>query len=454
MRHRSILPLLILLTAAGCREDDVLGGTGGSRAYVVSDPPGAQIIVDERATGRVTPDTVRGLGGRHDITARLDTFDTSYGFNARFLFPGNDTTIDVFGPLLFRCFDVLCYRTSYFYYAANAVRFASNPVGALFQEDATGGRGLIWPVAGNGYVSGAIPVFAGLMLNDTVALGAYDTQYLAGRPAPEVTQSADSVAIRQTTWVLPPSALLQFVTARGIEVRQHIVATQRVQDALVLRLVFRNISADPLYQQVDNVMPDAGAIITNAYIGFLLDPDIGFPSDDIISYDPDLDMVFAYDADFFEENFAGGYHLKPGMVGLRVLEAPAGTNVVLNGWASQKSYSNDWKAGTPSEPIGWLLLSGTAAFTPDHNGSKIGHLPPQSGDMRVTVSAGPLTLAPGDSASITVAVLLAEPVEGTFESGEVQDPGSPLDTGRPLYDIAALLRERAAAAEALRASVR
>jgi hypothetical protein len=455
MQVRPILPLLLILLAGACREgDDLVGGTGGSRAFVVSDPPGASIIVDERSTGRVTPDTVRGLADRHDITARLDTFDASYGFNARFIFPGTDTTITIFGPLLFRCFDPLCYRNAFRYYAANDVRFASNPVGAQFLEDATGGAGLLWPlVTNNGYVSGAMPVFAGMMLGDTVSLGAYDTWYLAGRPVPEVSQTADSVAIRQATWVLPPSSLLPFVTARGLEIRQHIVSTARVEDAVVVRLLFRNISADSLYQTVDPEMPAAGAIITDTYIGFLLDPDIGVTTDDLISYDPALDMVFAYDA-HFDEDFAGGYGRKPGMVGLRVLEAPTGADVILNGWSSQKSYSNDWKAGTSTEAFGWRMLSGTSPFEPDHNGTQIGHLPPETGDMRMTVSAGPLTLAPGDSAALTVAIVLAEPVAGSFASGTQTEPGSPFDTSRPLYAVAGNLRERARAAEGLRASVR
>jgi hypothetical protein len=456
MSQRSVILLLTVLLVAACREDDgLIGETGGSRAFVVSDPPGARILVDERETSRVTPDTIRGLSGQHNITARFDSANATYGFNARVIFPGTDTTLDIMGPLLFRCFETLCYQNVFEHHAANRVRFANNPVGVQFLEDGTGGQGLLWPsVSNNGYVSGAMPIFAGMMLGDTVSLGAYDTPYMAGRPAPTVTQTEDSVAVRQTAWVLPPASLLQFVTARGVAIDQHVVSTRRVEDAVAVRLVFRNITAEPLYQAVDPAMPEGGATIANAFIGFLLDPDIGNPQDDAISYDPELDLVFAYDAHFAESNYGSGYNLKPGLVGLRVLERPEGANigVALNGWARSKDYSADWKAGTITEGAGWLMLSGTRSYQPDHPSRWIGHLPPETGDMRLTVTAGPVTLAPGDSAAITVAIVLAEPAAETFNSGNLQDPGNPTDPSRQLLRIAAGLLERARAADALLAS--
>jgi hypothetical protein len=454
-RNLTVLLAMVLLITA-CREDDgLVGGTGGSRAFVVSDPQGARILVDERETSRLTPDTIRGLSGQRTITTRFDTADATYGYSARVIFSGNDTTVDIAGPLLFRCQETLCYQNAFVHHAANRVRFANNPVGVQFLEDGTGGQGLLWPsVSNNGYVSGAMPIFAGMMLGDTVSLGAYDTGYLAGRPAPTVTQSADSVAVRQTTWVLPPPELLQFVTARGVAIDQHIVSTQRTDDVVAIRLVFRNITAEPLYQLVDPAMPQPGATITNAFVGFLLDPDIGNAADDAISYAPELDMAFAYDAHFSESDYGSGFNLKPALVGLRVLERPEGTNVgvALNGWARSKDYSADWRAGTITEGAGWLMLSGTRSYQPDDPSRWIGHLPPETGDMRLTVTAGPVTLAPGDSAAITVAIVLAEPAPETFTSGNLQDPGNPTDPSRQLLRIAAGLLERARAADALLAS--
>lgn len=458
MSYRSLTFLCVVLLVAGCREDDdLVGETGGSRAFVVSDPQGARILVDERETSRFTPDTIRGLSGQRTITTRFDTANATYGYSALVTFTGNDTTVDIAGPLLYRCDQTLCYQNAFLHHAANRVRFANNPVGVQFLEDGTGGQGLLWPsVSNNGYVSGAMPLFAGMMLGDTVSLGAYDTPYLAGRPAPTVTQSGDSVAIRQTTWVLPPPPLLQFVTVRGLAIDQHVIATQRTDDVVAIRLVFRNITGEPLYQLVDPhpMIPASGVTISNAFIGFLLDPDIGDAQDDWISYDPELDLVFAYDGRFSETNFGSGFNLKPGLVGLRVLERPEGSNVrvALNGYARSTDYSADWKAGTITEGAGWLILSGTRSYQPDDPSRWIGHLPPETGDMRLTVTAGPLDLAPGDSAAITIAIVMAEPAQDTFTSGNLQDPGNPTDPSRQLLRIAANLLERARAADALLAS--
>jgi hypothetical protein len=69
--------------------------------------------------------------------------------------------------------------------------------------------------------------------------------------------------------------------------------------------------------------------------------------------------------------------------------------------------------------------------------------------MRVSVTAGPLTLAPGEQAEIVLAVAFARPASGTYQSGTLVAPGDPFDTNRALYSIAALLRERMVAAQAL-----
>jgi hypothetical protein len=76
-------------------------------------------------------------------------------------------------------------------------------------------------------------------------------------------------------------------------------------------------------------------------------------------------------------------------------------------------------------------------------------MPPTTGDVRMSVTAGPLTLAPGDEARIVIAVAIAPPVGGTFTSGVVMQPGDPFDTSRPLYLTAADLRAKINAAAAV-----
>jgi hypothetical protein len=76
-------------------------------------------------------------------------------------------------------------------------------------------------------------------------------------------------------------------------------------------------------------------------------------------------------------------------------------------------------------------------------------MPLGPGDVRLSVSAGPLRLAPGDSAAITVAIILAEPVPDSFTPGTQVEPGDPADRTRVLYGVAANLLQKAASVTAL-----
>jgi hypothetical protein len=291
--------------------------------------------------------------------------------------------------------------------------------------------------------------FAGVLGNDTVAIGVYDQGYLAGRPAPTLEQTEERIDLSQTTWIVPPPGSVQRPTVRGVEIAQHIWATAADDDMVFVRLVFRNITNLPIYASLDNSVPRSGRTYDPAYIGFILDPDIGAAGDDALSYDRDLDMVFAYDARFDENGFQAGFNRGPGLIGLKMIESPPGTTVMLNGWTSQGGVSTDWFAGQISEKIGWHMLSGgPGVWEPDHSDPRIGHLPLGPGDVRISVSAGPIRLAPGDSAAVTVAIILAEPVAGTFSNGTLVDPGDPTDRTRVLYSVAGNLLQKAAAAGA------
>jgi hypothetical protein len=449
MHHRTAAAALVLLLLTGCREEDgFIGGPGGARAYVTSDPGGAEIFVDSKQTGRFTPDTITGLTGRHDLTVRLDTLDTSYRYTAQIVLSNPDSIAQVAGPLTVRCSTTVCYRDLFRHYAANRLRFAVNPAGTLFLADGSGG-GLVWPSpTNNSYASGGIPMFSAIMRGDTVALGIYDTNYLAGRPVPQIVQDGERVWLQQATWIVPPADVLQFSTVRGIRIEESVLSTRTVDDVVIIKLVFHNITDQPLYRLVDPFLPVAGVTFENAYVGFALDPDIGTSTDDMLSYDSDLDMAFAYDARFDEDDFGGGFNRAPGLVGLRMIDAPPTVSVIMNGWSRQQS-GGDWFAGMVNEGSGWGMMSGRRVYAPDHSSPRIGHLPPGSSDVRLVVSAGPFTLAPGDSAAITVAVVVAQPLEGTFTPGTLVDPGNPLDPNRVLNRIATRLFERARAAEGM-----
>jgi hypothetical protein len=284
-----------------------------------------------------------------------------------------------------------------------------------------------------------MPVFAGRIAGVPVALGMYDQTMLVGRPAPRETVGGGAYRLEQQAWVLPPfSSQVRASTVRGLLIEEDVRAHDSVNGVLVVRLTFRNVSADPLVRLFAPHMPAGSVTYTDAWIGFALDPDIGSAGDDWLSYDVGRDMVFAYDADFVE-SFAGPDAAAPGLVGLSVLAAPAGTTVMLNAW----SPGTDWNAGTLSETAGYGVLSGEGASNHPH--PRIGHLPADPRDVRMSVTAGPLTLAPGDSTQITVVIAVAAPT-GTFTSGQTVSAGDPLDDTRQLYGIAAGLRARIAAA--------
>ncbi|MGQ0561450.1 MAG: PEGA domain-containing protein [Gemmatimonadota bacterium] len=442
--------LMLCITAAAvsasalssCRESDQLIEPGANaRIEVTSDPEGALVYLDGRNTGEVTPHTLAGLTlTQHEILVRQDHGEVTYGFRAR-VDVKSDTLHRVHGPLIMRCTNTDCAIDYHTYHELNGLRPASNPNGALFYYNATE-RGLYWPTGTiDGYASIGLPVIAALAgTRDTLALGVYDVSWLAGRPAPQIIQSADRYTMRQTFWVLPPLelAVLPVPTMRGIEVEEELIGTSGSSDVAFIRLTFRNITNRESYRAVDPLIPSAGITYNWVYLGFALDADIGNATDDMVTYDPALNMVYMYDMDFQDDRLARA----PGLIGLRLLEAPPGATVrALNAWPS----GNDWRAGDVSERFGYGMISGTriAPLTPDMPGQQIGLVPSTNADYRMSVSAGPITLEPGASASITVAVMLARPVPGTYTPGQNVNPENPTTGGRTIERIAGALLDKA-----------
>lgn len=425
-----------------------------ARIEVLSDPAGAAIFLDGKSTGKVTPDLLRDLIGQHEVLVRVETgvpatgsstaTNIVYGFRTSVDVKG-DSLHRVQGPLSMRCATEACWGDYRRYREINSLRPSTLPNGALFFYDSSE-KGLYWPVGSvNGYVSIGLPLIAALAgTRDTLALGIYDIGYLAGRPTPQVTQTLDRFTLRQTFWVLPPSEVIFTLapTIRGIEVEEELIGTTAANDVAFIKLTYRNITNRPSYQAIDPIVPSAGITYNWVYLGFGLDADVGTASDDMITYEPALDMVYMYDMDFQEAMFPPGPNVAPGLVGLRLLEMPAGANArALNAWPS----SNDWHAGAGDlgERFGYGVLSGLRSLTPDLPGQQIGFAPVNAGDYRMSVSAGPVTLEPGASASITVAVILASPTTGTFTSGLNVSPENPTANGRNIQRIAAGLLDKA-----------
>ena len=439
--------LCILLTALGltaCSDaESPLQSSGPGFLEVSSDPQGARIFVDDVDRGRITPDTLDGLGGRHTIRVQADSAGNTYAYLVMVdVKPDSVTRID--GPLMLNRCGVTCGWVRQ--HTPNRIRFGRSAAGPLFYTSGQG-AGIVWPAtSGNSYASIGTPIIAGVMNNrDTVSLGIYNLSYLVGRPFPGVsTTAASSFVLNQSHWLLPPSSLMQFATMRGIEIREQVTGSAAQEDALLVRITFRNVTNSAAYRATDPYAPSGGFKFDRVFVGFALDADVGESTDDLFSYAPELSTVFTYDATFREDGFSQGYATRPGLIGLRLIESPAGTRKVLNGWP--RAYigtSGDWAAGSESEKLGYNLISGRIAHSPDHPADTVGHLANLNiNDYRIAVTAGPITLAAGDSTSITVAIALAEPVAGTFTAGTPVEAGDPNNSNRSIMRIAAALLDK------------
>lgn len=423
----------------------------GMDVVVDSDPTGAAVALDGEDTGLTTPATLSGLTSEsHTVDMAIDSNGVGYSVQATFV-PSPDSVISFIAPLGFRCFVAPCGATTH---NAGDILFRTMPNGALVFAGAD--DELFWPAAtSNAYAATGAALFAAVDSDgDTVAVGPYDSALLYGRPAREIVESP--FRLRQSAWVLPPATVTGVVSARGMRVDEEVIGGPEAPDALLLRLTFTNVTDQTSYVLADPAAA-GGITFTDAFVGFALDADVGVSEDDLVGYDADPArlMVYVYDSEFAEASFSADWQTRPGLVGLRVAEAPAGATVRMNAWPRDL----DWKAGALR-----ALQSGGPLFDPEATGypwvsasgardtiadPAIGVQPTVPNDYRIVVSAGPLSLAPGQSASVAILIALAEPTPGTFTSGMVTPPGDPTDEARPLFAVAQALRDAFLQAEAL-----
>ena len=419
----------------------VPAGAGGF-LVVDSDPRGASIRLDGVERDEVTPGVFVDLTeGPHSVIVALDTAGFEYGYTELVVLPA-DGTARVSQPLTIRCIVLLCVREAAQFHSAGSLRFVVNGAGPLFLYEGAD-VGIVWPsTTPNTYVSIGAATFAALLDNQQVALGLRNIgtslNYWAGRPLPTVTSTVPYV-VSTPAWIAPSVA--NQTTIRGIEIVHQAVVRPELPDVVLIDVTWRNVSADTLYRLLDPGVPEGGVTYPGAYLGFILDADVGAfgeAGDDLASYSADRSLVFAYDGDMAVAGFTGGWSARPGLVGLLLLEGP-GTATRLNAWPA----ANDFLSGV-SEGSGFALLTAQQLFLPDHPDPRIGYAPStERADYSISVASGPVTLAPGDSIGARFAVLLAAPVDGTFTTGATLPAGDPADPNRALAATAARLFELA-----------
>lgn len=442
---RVLLPALMLGAAAAVSCDDParpIPPPLGAVLFVDSEPQGGRILIDGDDTGEVTPALVAQIeAGVRAVVVELDTAGVTYSWSA-LVVADPEVADSLAGPLTVRCSTALCLRNAAQFHSAGNIRFAVNAAGPLFLYEGLD-LGIVWPAStSNTYVSVGAATMTALVGSEPVALGLRNagtaTNYWAGRPVPAIV-STTPYRVRVPAWLTPTTSIQ--TTLRGVEVVQEVIATADLPDVLTIRVTWRNISADSLYRLLDPASPVQGVTYTDVYVGFILDPDVGAfgeSTDDLVSYDADRKLVFAYDANVEVSGFSGGWSDRPGLIGLALLEGP-GDLVRLNAWPTAMDFG-----ASVSDAAGRVLITAEQSTPANHEDPRIGYAPDQAGDDYImSVANGPLTLAPGDSVSARFAVLLAEPDAGTFQSGQLLPAGDPTDPTRPLTATAAGLFELA-----------
>ena len=412
---------------------------------VLSDPAGAEIVLDGEALGTTTPATLTGVpAGPHRFLLELSAAPTQVFVWADTVIVPQEAvdTIDVAleGGCRFNCpllVDRGRIRCLFNNFGDTCASVFFDLVPAL---EWPGTSGADYGAGGRLLVAAILDDDAGAQAGDTVATQVYELAWVGRYPV-----ASGSSGRRQTEqltyWA---SSLFSGASLLGLSVSETLVAVDSAgtEDVLFIQLKVQNISDDERYRDLYPSVPAGGYTFRELYLGVGLDADVGAAADDVGTFDPGLDLAFIYDADFSDVQL-GDFAERPALVGLATVEPPAGaTRRTLTVWR----VTDDWD-GEDRQDFAWRLLAGRLRSGDpigDHPSPDIGHASDDLADYRITEAYGPLQLAPGDTIEMTVALVLAEPVAGTFTPGALVLPGDPTDPDRAILNVAADLRALAA----------
>ena len=445
--RRSLSTTLLMVVLLGCFEerDRPTIPIFGSLA-VNSDPQGAEIFVDRRSLGAVTPVTLDMVpAGEHLLTLVLgDGTPEVFTFSDSIVVP-EEALDSVEAALQGGCLEDCPFVLARGRMECRITGAGDTCAGVFFDQPALewpAGSGADYGGGGRLLVAGIIGDDGGQLAGDTLAIPVFKKRAWIGRRpvAREVTARRQELDVEYWARSSFAGEYLQglSVLERGIS-----VDSAGVEDVVLLQFEVVNNSDDPLYRALFPWIPEGGYTIRDMYLGYGLDADVGRSDDDLGTVDPELNLSFLYDADFSDSELPPEFRDRPAVVGIATILPPEGaTRRTLTFWR----LNDDWDEGA-AYGFAWRLLSGQlAADDPidDHPAAEIGHYPSAAADYRTIESWGPLSLAPGESTLLTVGLLLAEPVAGTFTPGTRVDPGDPTDPGRQILQVAGDLRALAA----------
>lgn len=507
MRLQSaVLAAISVLTLAACGEDDgarpttpvtlkfqtlVYAGIEGT----ANDTVKGIIIVDEKDTLNLPYDSLVGVArGEHRFEARLNIDYLPSVFTDNINPRGNTAVVNV-----------LPAGTCRVYQAANGADIDAEfcdpsdgpprnvlywsqrrrlycPAGDFMEfcnpNPSSDGLGMTWPTddrnnAANEYLSQAKLLVAGTVgpeltvpANErNIAMALYRVGDYSPRRRLQVV-SGDSSRYSNTAWTdVRHVPVYNFPTGQlqpserpnglfGLEVKATYLLPQQYQDVIVVRYDVKNISAEADYRRVHPQIPATGFTLQNVYLAPVLDVDVGNvvvggantgeADDDAGTIFPAEGLAAAWDRSMSVNFWAIPYNTAPGIVGLKVLNTDAGTAKGIVFGTDTLDYSTrsrELEAYAILTAGRGATLTGcnnfTAAFICGGEGNQ---------DVRIGWSVGPISsLAPGQTRTLTVAILLATPTAGQFTSGTGVAPGNATEadlasTTKASWRMAAALR--------------
>ncbi len=252
----------------------------------------------------------------------------------------------------------------------------------------------------------------------------------------------------------------------GLDVRITALLPSSQPNAMLVRFDVKNISATDSFRFVHREEPVAGHTLMDVYLAPFWDANIGGiindeNNDDNSTLFPAESLLVTYDQRFTGSSMSASFAARPGLFGIQLIDGPPGTtakgivtsrivsaptwldSAASTGRAKEDSSYALLSAGR-AQPINSLCVNSSIALVCDTEGST---------NSYTGWSVGPISsLAPGQSTSITVALLFAPPDPGTFTSGTEMPPqnNALASTTRPIYITAGGLRALAAQVKLLR----
>jgi hypothetical protein len=499
-----LLATVSILTLAACGDDEPATPTGPVtlkfRTGVYTQIPGVDfdtvkgiVIVDNTDTLELPYDSLTDVPrGEHTFEAQLAIEYLSTTWTANIDPRGNTAVIDI--PLAGSC---RVFRVGVTIIdgpfcdpsdgpARNAIRWSGSNVfcpAGDFNEFCTpnpsaDGLGLTWPVNVSGAVANEYVTQAKLLVAATVgpelavaaeqrniAMALYRVGDYSPRRRHQIVEG-DSSRYTATAWTdVRHVPVYNFATGQlaptdrpnglfGLEVKATYLLPPAHRDVLVIRYDVTNISDEDDYRRVHPQVGPNGFTLQNIYLTPVLDVDVGGAAvneadDDVATVFPAEQLAVAWDRTFAVSFWETPFNTAPGLVGLKVLSSTAGTpkGVVF------ATDTLDYLTRAREVDAYAILTAGRGATRSgcfDYPEAFV--CSPELGDdVRIGYSVGPIAqLAPGQSTSLTVAILLARPEAGQFASGTAVPPAHATaadfaSTTKASYRVAATLRALAAA---------